>query len=97
MNPPWRRPWRACRRPAARRVRLTLGAAGDITAEAFPLADEPAGERLARWASATIRSDDPLRRHKTTVRAAYDAALKSIADEPRVFDLVFLNERGEGG
>ena len=78
-----------------RRVRLTLGAAGDITAEAFPLADEPAGERLARWASATIRSDDPLRRHKTTVRAAYDAALKSIADEPRVFDLVFLNERGE--
>lgn len=77
------------------RVRLTLGAAGDITAEAFPLADEPAGERLARWASATIRSDDPLRRHKTTVRAIYDEALRAIAGEPAVFDQVFLNERGE--
>jgi len=77
------------------RVRLTLGAAGDFVVESFPLGEEPAGERLARRATTTIRSADSLRRHKTTARAAYDEALRAIAGEPAVFDQVFLNERGE--
>ena len=77
------------------RVRLTLGKDGNPELAAFPLAPEPAGERRARWAVETIRADDPLRRHKTSERAQYDAALRQIAATPGVFDVLFCNERGE--
>ena len=40
-------------------------------------------------------SRDLLLRHKTTARGAYDRALAGIADDPRCFDVVFLNHRGE--
>jgi para-aminobenzoate synthetase/4-amino-4-deoxychorismate lyase len=46
-------------------------------------------------AAATIQSDYPLRRHKTTDRALYDAALKGLDGDAQLFDVVFLNERGE--
>jgi para-aminobenzoate synthetase/4-amino-4-deoxychorismate lyase len=42
-----------------------------------------------------IDSHDVLRRHKTTSRKIYDAALASIAAEADIFDVIFLNERGE--
>ena len=80
---------------ALQRVRLTLGKAGDIEVAAWPLAPEPAGQRHARLATARIDSRDPLRRHKTTARAIYDAALQALGADPAVFDMVFLNERGE--
>ncbi|MGB9355424.1 MAG: aminodeoxychorismate synthase component I, partial [Azonexus sp.] len=57
------------------RVRLTLSKAGEIEVQAFSLADEPAAPRLARLAAEAINSTDPLRRHKTTARQLYDAAL----------------------
>ena len=43
----------------------------------------------------SIVSNDILRRHKTTSRALYDVALASIACDSNIFDVVFVNERGE--
>jgi para-aminobenzoate synthetase/4-amino-4-deoxychorismate lyase len=77
------------------RIRLALAKDGACHVTAFPLADEPPGVRFARLAETSIDSRHPLRRHKTTDRAIYDEALKAIADEPQVFDMLFLNERAE--
>lgn len=77
------------------RVRLTLAADGQMAAQAFPLLSEPIEGRVASLAAQRIDSDYPLRRHKTTDRALYDQALKQIAVSPAVFDMVFLNQRGE--
>ena len=77
------------------RVRLTLDKAGAIDVQAFPLGDEPASPRLARLATTTIDSADPLRRHKTTARQLYDEALRGLDADSPVFDVLFLNERGE--
>ena len=46
-------------------------------------------------ATRRIVSGDPLRRHKTTARQLYDEALGSLVPDSPVFDVVFLNERGE--
>ncbi len=77
------------------RVRLTLAKDGGVDVQAFPLGVEPSGTRHAVLAAATIESGYPLRRHKTTDRAQYDAALKAVDGDPQLFDVVFLNERGE--
>ena len=77
------------------RVRLTLGRDGVLAVHSLPLAGEPAGTRYAVLAKQRIDSRNPLRRHKTTERAVYDAALQAVAGEPEVFDVVFLNERDE--
>ena len=77
------------------RVRLTLGKDGRVEVASFPLGEEPAGPRHARLATDAINSSYPLRRHKTTDRAIYDAALTTLAGEPQLFDVLFLNERGE--
>lgn len=77
------------------RVRLTLAKDGSIDVQAFPLGVEPSGARYAVLAASTIESGYPLRRHKTTDRAQYDAALKGLDGDPQLFDVVFLNERGE--
>jgi para-aminobenzoate synthetase/4-amino-4-deoxychorismate lyase len=77
------------------RVRLTLDKAGRIEVQVFALADEPAAPRLARLATVAINSTDPLRRHKTTARQLYDAALRGLGADSPVFDVVFLNERDE--
>ena len=74
------------------RVRLTLGAAGDVEVTVAPL---PAGK--AEWrvglAAARLASGDPWLRVKTTRRAAYDAARAELA--AGLDEVVFLNERGE--
>jgi len=77
------------------RVRLTLAKDGALSLESTPLMPEPVGERIAWLAEERIASRHPLRHHKTTVRAAYDEALRRIAGRPEVFDVVFCNERGE--
>jgi para-aminobenzoate synthetase/4-amino-4-deoxychorismate lyase len=68
---------------------------GNVDVQAFPLGVEPSGLRRAVLATTTIESGYPLRRHKTTDRAQYDEALKALAGDPLLFDVVFLNERGE--
>ncbi len=77
------------------RVRLTLNKRGETTVACFPLVAEPLGRHFAVLSDAAIRADDPMRRHKTSDRALYDAALKAIEADPQVFDAVFLNDRGE--
>ncbi len=76
------------------RVRVTLGRDGIAAVEAFPLEDTSAA-RVAALAAERIDSSDPLRRHKTTARTVYEAALQALAGDLEVFDAVFLNERGE--
>ncbi|MBS1196416.1 MAG: pabB [Proteobacteria bacterium] len=77
------------------RVRLTLSKTGGIKASATPLIPEALTNRNARLAKTAIDSRHPLRRHKTTVRSQYDAALQDIAHDPQIFDVIFCNERGE--
>ncbi|UCV02534.1 aminodeoxychorismate synthase component I [Dechloromonas denitrificans] len=77
------------------RVRLTLSKAGDIELQAFPLPDTEEDRRYARLAEERIDSGDPLRHHKSTERRLYDAALAGLPANSSIFDVVFLNERGE--
>jgi para-aminobenzoate synthetase/4-amino-4-deoxychorismate lyase len=77
------------------RVRLTLAKDGAIEVRSFPLGVEPTGQRSAMLAATPIEAGYPLRRHKTTDRAPYDEALKALEGDPLLFDVIFLNERGE--
>jgi branched-subunit amino acid aminotransferase/4-amino-4-deoxychorismate lyase len=77
------------------RIRLTLDSTGGIDIQATAMADAPPSARLAELADIRIDSGDPLRGHKTTERRLYDLALQGLPAESPVFDLVFLNERGE--
>jgi len=77
------------------RVRLTLAKSGDIELQSFPLPVTQPVHWLTLVATRRIVSGDPLRRHKTTARQLYDEALGSLVPDSPVFDVVFLNERGE--
>ena len=77
------------------RVRLTLDKAGALDVQAVAFDGAAPEVRVAAPAEQPIDSRDVLRRHKTTVRPLYDAALRSLPADSPVFDLVFLNERGE--
>ena len=77
------------------RVRLTLDKAGAIDVQAVAFDGAAPAMRLAALAEQAIDSRDVLRCHKTTVRPLYDAALSSLPADSPVFDMVFLNERGE--
>ena len=77
------------------RVRLTLardGKANVTTAPFEPLA-EGAVWRM-RIATTRLHSTDPLLRHKTTRRAAYEAARAEFSRE-EADEVLLLNERGE--
>ena len=77
------------------RVRLTLardGKANVTTAPFEPLA-EGAVWRM-RIATTRLHSTDPLIRHKTTRRAAYEAARAEFSRE-EADEVLLLNERGE--
>lgn len=77
------------------RVRLTLNKSGALDVQHFPLGADVLQGRTARQATDRIDSNDPLRRHKTTSRSLYDAALRDLSADSPVFDVLFLNERGE--
>lgn len=74
------------------RVRLLLDAAGRLQAQAFALADTPRPVRLQLAASPLEESDSEFVRHKTTLRAHYDAFTPT---DPAVFDTVLWNACGE--
>lgn len=75
------------------RVRLEVRPDGRFDLSGGPLKDVsgPVGIALA---AAVVQSSDPLLRHKTTARALYDEASRT-AEAAGLFDLIFLNERGE--
>lgn len=75
------------------RVRVDLSHAGALTTTWASL--PPLAERVALiWADSPLASDDPLLRHKTSVRHVYDAAIEQAMSK-QAFDSLFCNERGE--
>lgn len=74
------------------RVRLLLGAAGRLLAQAYALADTPATVRLQLAGSPLQEADSEFVRHKTTRRAHYDHFTPTDA---HVFDTVLWNVQGE--
>lgn len=77
-----------------RRLRLTVGRAGDIeiTSAAFDPGSVPAVAKVM-LCPARLDAGEALLRHKTTARALYDAALKARPEG--VDELLFFNTRGE--
>jgi para-aminobenzoate synthetase/4-amino-4-deoxychorismate lyase len=75
------------------RLRLAVAPDGALGLQAAPLAplNEPVPVLLARDAT---HSGDVFLRHKTSVRARYDAAWRA-AEAQGAFDALFFNERGE--
>ncbi|MDB5908737.1 MAG: pabB [Massilia sp.] len=75
------------------RLRLALGHAGQLTIQSAPLA--PLNEPVALLiAEDSTLADDVFARHKTSIRARYDAAWRD-AERHGAFDALFFNERGE--
>lgn len=82
----------------AHRVRLALGQSGICTIQSAALTSLTVPLRL-RIAPEPTSSDDIFLRHKTTVRAQYDAAWRA-AEAQGAFDMLFVNQQGaltEGG
>ncbi|HOC92937.1 MAG TPA: aminotransferase class IV [bacterium] len=77
------------------KVRLLLSSDGalDITAEPVEL-EPPASPRHVSFSADAADSADPLLRHKTTRREFYDSRLAE-ARARGLYDILFLNERGE--
>lgn len=75
------------------RVRLRLEAGGRVAVEAAPFEGVPEPLRVT-FAAEPLRTDAPLRRHKTTQRAAYEAAYAQ-ARAAGFDEVLFVNERGE--
>src|SRR5690606_34789088 len=77
------------------RVRVTLGAAGRLGCTSAPLPEGDVARplRLA-LAPAPGAAGDPLRFHKTTRRAAYEAAFEAAVAQG-YDEVVFYNDRGE--
>ncbi|AWD22808.1 aminotransferase class IV [Fuscovulum blasticum] len=74
------------------RLRLTLGAGGEVAWEATALPPAKPEWRLG-LAAERLRSADPWLRVKSTRRGAYDRARAALA--PELDEVLFLNERGE--
>ncbi|MBC7454645.1 MAG: aminodeoxychorismate synthase component I [Massilia sp.] len=75
------------------RLRLALKQSGQCTIQSAPLMPltEPVGLLLADDAR---DADDLFARHKTSIRARYDAAWRA-AEQRGGFDTLFFNQRGE--
>jgi len=76
------------------KMRLTVGAAGDVGVVVSQLGQATNAPLSVGIAQNTIVSTDPWRRHKTTMRLLYDKASLRAA-ELGLADILFLNEKGE--
>jgi para-aminobenzoate synthetase/4-amino-4-deoxychorismate lyase len=75
------------------RMRLALKQDGTWSIQTSPLAPLQTPVKIVLARENTV-SDDLFLRHKTTVRARYDAAWRE-AEVQGAFDMLFCNERGE--
>lgn len=75
------------------RVRVDLSHAGQLTTAWAPLPPIAARVELI-WSDVRLAGDDPLLRHKTSMRQVYDAAIEQAAAR-QAFDSLFCNENGE--
>ncbi len=77
------------------KARLLLSGDGAFEISAAPVAAEPpALPRFVSFSPDAVNSADPLLRHKTTRREFYDDRL-AAARARGLYDILFLNERGE--
>lgn len=76
------------------RLRLLLDDTGRRTVQAAVLPPLPPGQQIM-LAPEALDPDELLLRHKTTHRPWYAAAAEWLPRHPRVFDLVYMNTRGE--
>lgn len=76
------------------RLRLLLDQTGQRSLQTALLPPLPPVQEVM-LAPEPLRSDEPLLRYKTTVRPWYEKAAAWLPQHPHVFDLLFLNERGE--
>jgi para-aminobenzoate synthetase/4-amino-4-deoxychorismate lyase len=77
------------------RVRLSLSHDGSWKLSSTELPSEPAGPRYAFVADELIDPGNYLLRHKTSARSRYDRELQKLSGRPSVFDVIYLNTRGE--
>ena len=80
--------------PGPHRLRLLLDRHGHRHIQTAPLPVLPAGQ-LVMLSDQVLDADEPLLRYKTTHRPWYANAAAWLARHPAVFDLLFLNQRGE--
>jgi branched-subunit amino acid aminotransferase/4-amino-4-deoxychorismate lyase len=81
--------------PGLWRLRLTLHPDGRLEVLRRPFRPDPPGAVVpVGWAAERVRSDDPVRRHKTRDRGPYDRGV-ALARTRGWADVLFLNERGE--
>jgi len=76
------------------RLRLAVKADGEVVVQSAALAPLPDAPVRLLLADTPVQSDDLFLRHKTSVRARYDAAWRA-AEAVGAFDTLFFNERGE--
>lgn len=85
--------------PGTIRVRVLLAASGHATATASETVCEVTDPEIAKpvvLCPHPYPRSDPLLRHKTTRRQAYDAALSTVRESnPECLDVLFINEKGE--
>ncbi|HEY9274144.1 aminotransferase class IV family protein [Achromobacter sp.] len=80
--------------PGAHRLRLLVARDGSRQIQTAMLPPLPAVQEVM-LAPETLRSTEPLLRYKTTHRPWYTKTIEWLPSHPHIFDLLYLNERGE--
>jgi len=80
--------------PGQHRLRLLLEPSGHRAIQAAPLPPLAPGQQVM-LAPDMLDADEPLLRYKTTHRPWYAAAAQWLPAHPQVFDMVYINGRGE--
>ncbi|WP_454693284.1 aminotransferase class IV family protein [Achromobacter aegrifaciens] len=80
--------------PGPHRLRLLVARDGSRNIQTAPLPPLPALQE-AMLAPEALRSSEPLLRYKTTYRPWYTKTIEWLPSHPHIFDLLYLNERGE--
>lgn len=80
--------------PGPHRLRLLLDRTGHRSIQSAPLPALAPGP-LAMLSDHALDAHEPLLRYKTTHRPWYAGATAWLEAHPEVFDLLFLNQRGE--
>ncbi len=80
--------------PGAHRLRLLVARDGSRHIQTAVLPPLPAEQEIM-LAPEALRSSESLLRYKTTYRPWYTKTIEWLPAHPHIFDLVYLNERGE--
>lgn len=80
--------------PGPHRLRLLVARDGGRSIQTAPLPPLPAVQEVM-LAPEALRSSEPLLRYKTTHRPWYTKTIEWLPSHPHLFDLLYLNERGE--